>query len=293
MDDCMIRKALLKSILYSAGTNVYGGKIIEFYNLSGLFANISIRDGFVKFNTGQNIILTKSFLNAEWDVVSNQKTLVEAFQESVTTPNVLSIRGAFGSTYSDLSSSTGLGTTVNNFLTLSLQDLAEKKNWFVRTSTPPNYNFKSPSVPEGTDPMLETFDFTGAIGKMLEFTTPKYLIQFGTNKKVFLDTEGVKDATTSAIIELVPTLYTDGKWYVGENVQGEDTMLTITDALNTINWNTQELVYGKGTTAEFTIGSQSDYENKTLSNLLVGKTEVTMSRISKLLVDANWTLKNK
>lgn len=257
----------------------------EFEDVNGVIKNIVASTTHLgKHADGEEITLTRNFLNTKWRPVAKYRTFQDAYKSAVEKgyPNVGMIF-AEGSYY-DLETIETLN--LSGYGDYSLKNLAEDKAWdsFEKWTYKTIDAVISPSTPPSKD-------FGDTVAEMVKMTTSYYMIQHFTGKKIYLDSEGIKDASTNELVKLELSLYNDGQWYYGEIVggTGEEDM-DISTALNSIDWNTQRLVFAKGTTRELSFDSYT-YQAMNLKNVVPSSMQ-NGETIKSFLLSKNWSIVN-
>jgi len=293
----MADKMNFLTLLNRAQYNEYENGLEFFTNDSVTMKDIGYQNDFLYHTDGTSIQLKNETLQYLWDVKQNQNTLLEAYNLAVNDSNAYSAKGDFGGSSYSVTVSTGItGTKLINFKNLTFKDIFESKAWFVKHYVMGNnINFKSPVHTDGALPEDVIFDFSGILSWIISSQNQpsKYCLQLLTGRKIYFDIEGLKYADTNQIVELKPHLFNEGKWVIREVVEeivGSEPM-TITDALNSINWDTQELVFKAGDVKEFIINKEN--YNTSINNVTFGKNNVINDNLNNFLVDANWTLRNR
>lgn len=255
-------------------------RTVEFEDVSGLFKNIIVSEEFGGvYSDNERIKLTKQFLSSEWKQVQKHKTFKEAYNDAVAKNYRYTLcldpyGQRFDVAYMGVAN-------VRNIASIPLVRVVEDKCWEEFDVFPDPYG----SVPPSTHPEAEYFVMAVNIMKhALEDSNDSYfLIQENTNRKIYLDNDGLKDATTNQIIELDKSLYVGGMWVKGEKVK-----LDIYEATSTINWETQNLVYKEGTVSEG-IFTKDKYKTDVIYNV-INPDELT---VQEFLFGKIWSIKNK
>jgi hypothetical protein len=260
----------------------------ELYEVNGLFEQniIKSRDFVGTYKNGDKILLSNDLLNSQWKFVAKHKNLLDAYRDAKTQGNVAVI-GLFEYGLSLDMTYDPNNINLMNFNRLSLKDLAEAKLWdsYSQWSSPIGDGVGNPDYPQN-------YDFTGTVQKMIDATVPYYMIQFNTGRKIYLDSEGIKDANTNEIVQLDASLYLEGNWYAGENIEvvGGNKMY-LADAVNQIDWETQDLVFLEGTQNEV-VFDKFTYENTSLENHMPESIRYS-ENLNTFVLAQTWTLRNK
>lgn len=262
---------------------------IELINTSGLLKNIvPSRTKVATYNDGESILLSRTFLNAEWKYVEKHKTFVEAYTQAHNEGKT-QIIGLIGNDYRFTEVARGASAMSLIELPLSdmsFKDLVEGKIWDVYESWSTPLDGTQASSPN--EPYNHSF--TEAVDKMLKASVPHYMIQFNTGKKIHLDVDEIKDASTNQLVELDASLYLGGQWYVGEDVtEIGGTNMTLTEAVGQADLSTQDLVFLAGTTKEFRIYGKYVYEEVSLYNAMPKHIRDTET-IHTILFANSWSL---
>ncbi|UUV46289.1 hypothetical protein [Bacillus phage vB_BanS-Thrax2] len=255
---------------------------MELQDADGSYKNVILsQENLATFIDGEKIQLTHTFLNREWVFVPKYKTFMEAHADSESQQHLIYCVHGEGLT---VHAETGLESIfLQQFLNISFQDLIEDKYWV---------SFRDVTlfpVQVHDSNELSGVTFVTAIEKLL-LSDSHFMVQFNTDRKIFIDESGVKDASTGELLELDASLQTGGYWYIGGEVSGDGSM-TITDALSYIDWNTQELVFGEGTEDEFVIPTRAVYEDIDLKDMLPEHSQDVT--IKQIFTQQSWKVRNK
>ncbi|UGO50979.1 hypothetical protein PQE70_gp126 [Bacillus phage vB_BanS_Nate] len=267
---------MLEKILWGRVANM------ELEDADGSYKNVILsQENLATFLDGEKIQLSRTFLNREWVFVPKYKTFMEAHKDSESQQHLIHCMHGEGLT---VHAETGLESIfLQQFLNISFQDLIEDKYWV---------SFRDVTLfPVSIMDVNESsgVTFVGAIEKLL-LSDSHFLVQFNTDRKIFIDEFGVKDASTGELLELDGSLQTAGYWYIGDEVSGDGSMKII-DALSYIDWNTQELVFGEGTEDEFVIPTRAVYEDIDLKDMLPEHSQDV--NIKQIFTQQVWKVRNK
>lgn len=285
----------------------YGGKY-EFENIEGLFQDIIFSNSKIAMHkiSGNPIKMTREFLNSTWRFKNTNKTFIDAYNHATTNNHgYLTRQGAFHSLSSGLS---GIKLSDMKY-DISLKDLVETTMWdSVQESDFPvmsngyrnGFSFEGDKL-DNPPTNVSSWVFHDAVNGLLQIQPPVPYIQFNTNKKIYIDNDGVKYYETNQFVELEPSLYLSGSWYQegtypeeGGNPVEQPTLTnkTLLEAVAQVNWDTQYIVYKKyDNNARITINTKQKYEEYSVSSFLTyfhqGET------LQSFVMDNNWEIVNK
>ncbi|UUV46809.1 hypothetical protein [Bacillus phage vB_BanS-Thrax4] len=288
----------------------------------GLEEIVSDPEKLAKYKNGNPILLDGYTVDyGGWQYVENKKTLSQALADGLSnnSTNVYGLCQGIYNANQEYDMETDINLTIEDMDTyplsgvasLKLKDIVERTVWMNYTARPvigagvttPNW------FPKQTYTFIEVLEQN-------KFQYPYYMQQFGTNRELYLEyhTETmlpeIKDATTGQPIELDASLLTGGKWYVGNQYWGSGykppvtepevpetggesggTPVNITNALTTINWDTQELVYKEGEATEFVVKNKEEYENRIIVQFVSpNESNITLKSI---LSEDSWVIRTK
>ncbi|UUV47070.1 hypothetical protein [Bacillus phage vB_BanS-Thrax5] len=292
-------------ILYYLTIN-YGGKS-EFENIEGLFQDIIFSNSKIAMYkiSGNSIKMTREFLDSTWKFKNTNKKFIDAYNYAITNNHtVLTRHGAIHSLSSGLS-----GIKLRDMIDISLKDLVETTMWdSIQESDIPimsngygsGFAFEGDKL-ENPPTNVNYWSFHDAVNRLLQIQPPVPHIQFNTNRKVYIDNDGVKDYATNQLIEFEPSLYLNGSWYEegtypeeGGNPVEQPTLTdkTLLEAVAQVNWDTQYIVYKKyDNNARITINTKQKYEEYSLNQFLTyfhqGET------LQSFVMDTNWEIVNR
>jgi len=320
VDDLMNLAKLLKVLAWGQVDNM---EFTRTTDAKGLEEIVSDPNRLAKYKNGNPILLDGHTVDyGGWEYVENKKTLLQAINDGAlnNSTNVYGLCQGIYNANQHYDMETDINLTIEDMNTyplsgvasLKFKDIVERKVWSNYISRPvigagvttPNW------FPKPTYTFIEVLEQN-------KFQYPYYMQQFGTNRELYLEYNSetmlpeIKDATTGQPIELDSSLLTGGKWYVGNQYWGSGykppvteqpetggsgetsggTPMNINDALVSIDWNTQELVYKEGTDKEFVVNSKEDYENRIIVQF-VSPNEANITLMS-VLVEDSWVIRNK
>lgn len=260
---------------------------LEFYDANGLQQNITkVRGQVAKNNNGDTILITKGLLDAEWTYKPKFKTFVEAYNSANGNPYLNGLYPiSIGVTISAMPAQSNLST----FSEITLKSLVEDKLWVSWDGLlTHNYGVEKNS-PYNPENLAE--DFQDALKKLVEATSQYYLLQHNSNRKLKLTGAGLIDTATNQVVEVEPSLWIEGRWYRGDIIEPEgEEIMDLTTAVAKVDWETENIVYAKGTTKELII-DKNGYENWQM------KTSTRHLRYTEpiyaFVIGANWNIVNK
>lgn len=282
----------------------FGGKT-QYLNIEGIFEDLIFSNSKVAVfkDSGNPVVLTRTFLSSTWGIRPTNKTFLEAHSDAVVNNH------KYLSGFDLWNGLEGVSLVPQvKYTELTLKDFVEERIWYSLTEDEMypkmsnglwnGYSFTGERI---DNPVTQTplYDFDTIINNLLHPDGYKY-IQVNTNKKLYADSEGIKDFGTNQLVELEPSLYLNGAWYLegtwveegGETPVEEPTLMNLFEAVAGVNWDTQYIVYKKNESGKIEILTKDDYENGIIGNQIHTNYH-KYDTLQNFLLDDNWEIINK
>lgn len=265
---------------------MYDTRTVEFQDQNSQMMNIkkAEKGKIGKYANGDAIKLDRNFLNANWALVENNKTLTEALEEAQSLQHTVLVSYKYEPLWKQLTS-WFIDKDSSLMADLTLKNIAEEKSFSVLDN---DYEYQYSDFEPMSPNNAYAIRCTEAISGLLKEGENRELVHdMNPNLRIYLSKDGnIKHRFTKEIVTLSTALM--GFWNFGDVVtETESEPMKLATAGKIINWEKQNLYFNKGMSNEVIITKHS-YENSNIGAILGNNVSV-----KDILLNDRWTVVDK